>query len=741
MSTSSIRIIFLSIIVIMSLVFTIPNVHAELEITAISSGTTTILTVSTDDESVDTLRMWLGSGTTFESFKGERGWAGNITPQGVLIFSTNEPIISGDSVKFGFKTSTVKPPINWRALDGTTEIGLGVVLPQDLSSIYETQPVEPNQNIPPVVSDPTPDPSDPIQSDPTPTDPTPTPDPVLPVKSEPTFRIIPDRPSVGTSIRVVGENFGESESLDFYINSQNLGSFETNSDGTFVSTVKIPDDQVPDRVDFKVVTSTGEEKIISVRINPYVERVFPVDDDNLELYEIPDSIRQGDSLELSGTAKPNTAVVAEITSKDGRIINARTTSVDESGLWNFGDDLSIPFDALLGNYDLLLSDGRDRITQQFEVITHKIIVLESTKRVFTQGDMITVNITALPNIPIDILLEDSLGNEREALSLGVDQSGKTQFEYQSLADIDNVGTWKLTATQSDNKELLYIGYGQPPITPVTIEFDKLNHDHLDPVDVHIMGRANEKVTMLIIGPTGKAEGDPIDIQIGPDGTATHTLDISKLKTGIYNAVINKGSTQSNARFTVGLQVGAGEISASPTKLQYIPGESILILGNSKPNILLTAALIDPNDTEIKKIYMPSDSEGNFNGEGLRIPSHGSVGQWKIRIASGSNFESVIIDVVSIDNKGIKVSVDESDESLSFGKLLNINIEGVTPESIVAVVITDINETVINDQLKCTASESRCTVQWIVNKEIEVGLYTITATNGSETASTTYEKTE
>ena len=736
MSVSSMRGIFLSITVIITLAFALPNVHAEPEIDAVSSGTTTILTISTD-ESIDTLRLWLGSGTTFESFKGERGWAGNITPQGVLIFSTNEPIKSGDSVKFGFKTSTVKPPINWRSLSGTTEIGLGVVIPQDLSTISYTPPVEPIPDTPPVVSDPTP--SDPVQPIPEPNPPS---DPILPVKGEPTFRIIPDRPSVGTSIRVVGENFGESVSVDFYINSQFLSSFETTPDGTFVGTVKISDDQTPDRVDFKVVASTGEEKIISVRINPYVDRVFPVDDDDLELYDIPDSIRQGDSLEISGVAKPNTAVVAEITSDDGRIINARTTSVDESGAWSFGDDLLIPFNSLLGSYSLLLSDGRDRITQQFEVITHKIIVLESTKRAFTPGDIITVNITALPNIPVNILLEDSLGNERESLSLDIDQSGKTQFEYKSLVDIDNVGTWKLTAIQSNNKEILYIGYGQPPTTPVTIEFDQLNHQQSDPVDVHIMGRANEKVTLLIIGPTGKAESDPIDIQIGPDGTATHTLDVSKLKTGIYNAVINKGSTQSNARFTVGLQVGASEISANPTKLQYVPGESILILGNSKPNILLTAALINPNDIEIKKIYMPSDNEGNFNGEGLRIPSHGPTGQWKIRIASGSNFESVVIDVVSISHEGIKVSIVESDDPIPFGKLLNINVEGADPESLVDILITDINETVINDQLKCTAnSGSRCTVHWIIDKEIEVGLYTITVKNGSETASTTYEKND
>ncbi len=192
--------VFLSTILIISLVFTLPNVYAELEINAVSFGTTTILTVSTDDESVDTFRMWLGSGTTFESFKGERGWIGETSPQGVLIFRTNEPLVSGDSVKFGFKTSTVKPPINWRALDGTTEIEVGVVVPQDLPSVSFTSPINTdpsNSSDPSIPNDPqiNTDPSN--SSDPSITDDPPILEPVLPVESEPTFRIIPDRPSVG----------------------------------------------------------------------------------------------------------------------------------------------------------------------------------------------------------------------------------------------------------------------------------------------------------------------------------------------------------------------------------------------------------------------------------------------------------------------------------------------------------------------------------------------------------------
>ena len=39
------------------------------------------------------------------------------TPQGVIIFTSSEPIKPGESVKFGVKTDKAKPGINWKALD------------------------------------------------------------------------------------------------------------------------------------------------------------------------------------------------------------------------------------------------------------------------------------------------------------------------------------------------------------------------------------------------------------------------------------------------------------------------------------------------------------------------------------------------------------------------------------------------------------------------------------------------
>ena len=71
---------------------------------------------------IDSVRIWLGDGNSFQSFKTEKGWMGKNTPQGVIIFTTEDSIQPGESVKFGIKTLVEKPSVNWKALDSNGNI-------------------------------------------------------------------------------------------------------------------------------------------------------------------------------------------------------------------------------------------------------------------------------------------------------------------------------------------------------------------------------------------------------------------------------------------------------------------------------------------------------------------------------------------------------------------------------------------------------------------------------------------
>ena len=121
MNKSSMRGIFLSIVLLFAVTLvSIPdNVYGQnINANSIGLDETTIIEFTNDlNKEINTFRIWLGPDFTFESFKTEKGWIGEKTPQGVIIFTTTEPIQKGESVKFGVKTDNKNTGINWKALD------------------------------------------------------------------------------------------------------------------------------------------------------------------------------------------------------------------------------------------------------------------------------------------------------------------------------------------------------------------------------------------------------------------------------------------------------------------------------------------------------------------------------------------------------------------------------------------------------------------------------------------------
>ena len=292
MNKSSMRGIFLSIVLLFSItLISIPDAFAE-DVTANSIGldeTVIVEFTNESNEEINTFRIWLGSDFNFKSFKTEKGWVGEKTPQGVIIFTTPEPIKKGESVKFGVKADNKNPGVNWKALDAKgTQQGMGKVLPKELPKVVENTEIKPGL--------------------------TPTGAGIL---SDSVFRIVPEKPNVGSSIRVTGDNFGASHEFDFYIDNSKIGSFVTDENGHFMTTMKIPENQDADRVDFKVKDSDGEEKKISLRIGQVENRIPEADNIKLTIKGIPNVIHRGDFLEISGTGDPNGAITAEITNPDG----------------------------------------------------------------------------------------------------------------------------------------------------------------------------------------------------------------------------------------------------------------------------------------------------------------------------------------------------------------------------------------------------------------------------------------
>ena len=119
MSRSSTRGVILSIVLLFSItLISIPSYAEGISVKSIALDETTVMELTNDsDVDINTFRIWLGSDFSFKSFKTEKGWVGEKTPQGVIIFTSSESIKPGESVKFGVKTDKPSSGINWKALD------------------------------------------------------------------------------------------------------------------------------------------------------------------------------------------------------------------------------------------------------------------------------------------------------------------------------------------------------------------------------------------------------------------------------------------------------------------------------------------------------------------------------------------------------------------------------------------------------------------------------------------------
>ena len=715
MSKASTRGVFLSLVLLcVTVAIIVPiNAYATETINAKSFSfeeTTIIEFTNSGKEDANSFRIWLGSDVNFKSFKTESGWIGQKTPQGVIIFTSSESVKPGESIKIGVKTDKINPGINWKALDkNEKQIETGKTIPKELPKPINNEKITGENSGNGILSDSV-------------------------------FRIIPDKPNVGSTIRVTGDNFGSLQQFDFYINTDKIGTFETDGEGHFISTVIIPKDQNADRVDFSVKDKAGNEKKISLRIMEAETRKPTTENIKLTIKGIPDVLHRGDFIEVSGTAQPNGGVTASIKDIDGKIINTRTAEVDTKGDWKI-EPIIVPVDAPFGRYTAVISDGREEISTSWAVESGKVIIITPTSLEFNSGDIMKFNGTAPPNKALEIILKDPLGDEKFSDIIQVGESGIVEFAYPTKENVDKEGTWTLIAAQDEIKEFIYTGLGEPPSIPINVEFDKLNYKTTETATISLTGKPLDKLSMLIIDPSDKPKqfsdkSNTISITIQQDGKKTYSLDLNGYASGTYTAVVNKGSTKTSQIFTVGLQTGSGEIKISSTKSEYLPGDPILVLGKTSPNELITLTLMDSNRNVWKTKDTFSDKVGNIKGGELRIPSKAKPGIWTINAKSGSNFNEVKIEVITSIEEGLVVTVNQGIEIPGFGKSIDIKV--VNAVQTVQIEITSSNGNVIETLSFPPNSKGEVKQPWFIPQGTASGTYTVKVKDAKNTAQTTFD---
>jgi len=215
------------------------------------------------------------------------------------------------------------------------------------------------------------------------------------------------------------------------------------------------------------------------------------------------------------------------------------------------------------------------------------------------------------------------------------------------------------------------------------------------------------------------------------------LDLTGYASGVYTTVVSRGNSQAEELFSVGLQTGSGPIEINTTKDTYKPGDPILVLGKSGPNVIVKLTLYDPDGNEVKSKEIFTDKDGVISEGTFRIPSEAKIGVWKMKAVSGPNFVETEFSVTPSQEQGMSVVVTNVEKSFQ-GTLVTIKGYGAgVSHTVIIEIISSEGEEIDELRIFSTGIGDFATI-WLVGKETPLGTYTLKASDAFDSAETTFK---
>jgi hypothetical protein len=640
---------------------------------------------------ISSLTLQIKNGN-FKSFTLANGWIGKKTSSSTIAFFASSPVDPGNSTMLTISTDQPTPDLVWSAFDsnnnqlGTGEIG---------APIPQNQSQNPSQNQ--------------IQPPPSTINPG--------ILGTSDFRIIPSTPAPGFDVRVVGQSFASSTSLDLYLGSQKIDTFSSGSDGNFVITTTIPQNQQPGSADFVLKDQANNQKTFTTTIEPPPPSRTPNQQVIPLTVNVDPILHPGETGMINGTANSGSTVTISILDSTGTSITTFTATAGKNG--NYGISQTIPNDRAFGKYTVAVSDGQSQVSKDYTVTTHQISISTSQLK-YDPGQTVTINGTSISNQPISITITDPTDNQVYAKDVNVTSDGKISLTY-TIDPAAITGTYIITASQGSDSVPLYIGVGVDPVARLTATLDKLNYQLTDKPVLSISAPPSSTLNLVIVDPSDQEKFSDT-ILIGTNGLDTYSFNLTSYTPGIYSAVLTRGNDKVQDSFAVGLQTGCGQISLRTVKDTYSPGDGILIFGNANPDCIIQLALTDPNGQEIKSEQTFVDKEGIFSAFDFRIPDDGVAGTWKLDATSGIDHKSLDIDVQT--QALMTVQLDKSPPIYSTGALVRISGTGVGQEVGVIISILGGNNSTLDTLNIQSTNTGDYSTEWLVPTSFSTGTYTV-----------------
>ena len=684
-------------------VFSISEVSAEekISVSAKSFDNTIIIEFESEEKNtsnIKTVKIWLSADNSFKSFKSDLGWGGGEYSDGqLLMFTASDPLKPGESVKFGVITDKKASGINWKVLD-ENDISLG-------SNTVSSQEISESST---VVEERIDDGTVPSGE-----------------KLYGTKMFVPEKLRIDSNTRLIGNGFGPEQTLKLYLNDDLLKSVKTDLNGNFITTITIDATVMAGTNEFIIMDESGNTQITNINIDAAKNR-FKKTVSDFSITNITTEVKLDGTLTVSGNAEPKSSIIMTLSNADGDKEKIRVVSVDVNGEWVFEEIVSR--DSSLGTKSLLMKNQQNYVQRDILVKSDKSIIISLPATRYNPGDVITFSGTGLPNKDVTIIIKDAEDKIIHYEILNGKNSGNISFEY-TTEELAPTGTYTLIANQEGETDVNLFGIGQYPTSQIVVLMDKKSYISSSTVQMNIIGPPSTGLMLVVIDPSDNNKFSDTIIT-NSQGKIKYLLDVSNYASGVYQVVVTKGNVQDSTQFSIGLQTASGPITLNTSKQVYVPGDRIILLGQTGNESLITITLFDPSGNIFGKTEVFSSFDGNFSSEELGLPTNAELGTWKITAHSKLNSATHEITVSETSQLILSLLIEKTE--FNVGETMMIKGVGPTTSSHIDIEIIGGGETIVTLGTPITGT-GEFSVPWIIPGNLTVGAYIINIDNGQVTA--------
>jgi len=699
--------IFISVLLVFSIftLISISEVNAEEVISVNADGYENTIIIEFENEStskIKTIKVWPGGEVVFTSFKSEPGWGGGkYSDSKLLIFTATNTLNPGELVKFGLVTDKKINAINWKALDrDDNDIDKGKISIQVISETSSDLIEEESKEV----------------------------EQAKETGGElyGTKRFIPEQIRAGSDIRLVGDGFGSEKKLKLYLDSTILKSVKTDKQGNFLTTVSISNAYNVGSSEFIIKDEFENIQTTSVNIKESKNRFLKTS--NFEINSIPTEIRYEETLTISGSAYPQSAIIIAFENNERVLEKTRVISANTNGEWVFEEMIERTND--LGEKFVIFKNNNNKTTKNLTIKSDYLIQISTSAVRYNAGETVTITGTVEPNNDTTIWIKDQDKKIKHYNVFTSNADGSLNYEFVA-DDTFSSGTYTVIVKQEDGSDATLFGIGQYPVTVLVALMEKTNFELNSKAILSIVSPALSKLTISILDSNDNIKMTD-SITASSIGKNRYAIDLDGFDSGIYRAVISSTNIQDSVKFSIGLESASGPISLVATKSNYSPGESIFVIGNTGNNARVMITLLDPSGNVSATTETFSDSTGGFSTNVIGIPSDGTLGKWKITAHNRLDSNSVEINVSIPTGKNLTLQIEET--QFSIGDVIIIKGIGQSDSSRIAVkIINESGEEVASLHTPITSS-GMFSLPWTVPAGFDTGTYTVTVSDDENTSS-------